>query len=398
MNLPNVLAAAAVAATVVHATESNDVPSLVAGPWLADLAPDSACVAWLADRDSVGAIEWSDATGGLRHAVASTDGLVDAPRRMHRIAIAGLPPGSTSRLRAITRSILKLEPYSATFGGATTNAVDVRTPPVVRERVRFAVLNDLHSNEPVVRQVLARAMAGSEPDGVFLDGDIFGDPRTEAQVVAPVLTPVTELLGTRTPAWFVRGNHETRGALARSLGDYVLPRGAGWSRAFTAGPVRVLLLDSGEDKEDANKAYSGLADFDANRSAQARWLADEVAGRPWREAAFRIVLSHIPPFSTDDAQGWHGPQEVRAKWAPIVRDAGLTAWFSGHTHAAEVVDPAAGKHDYPIFIGGAPKASEATVIRIEADRSRMTVVLERADGAEIAHRVFAAGRGSSGGS
>lgn len=383
---------AAMALVSTRAADSNDAPSVLAGPWLADLSADSACVVWLADRDSTGAIEWSDATGGLRRAVASTDGLVDAPRRSHRIGVDGLTPGSTTRLRTITRTLLKLEPYAATLGGAITNVVDVRVPRAIRERVSFAVVNDLHSNEPVVRQVLARAIAVGLPDGVFLNGDIFNDPRSEAQVVTPVLAPVTEALGTRTPAWFVRGNHETRGSLARSLGDYILPRGAGWSRAFTVGPVRVILMDSGEDKDDANKAYSGLADFDANRTAQARWLTDEAGGRPWREAAFRIVLSHIPPFSTDDAQGWHGPQDVSAKWAPAVRGKGLTAWISGHTHAAEVVDPAPGKHDYPVFIGGAPKAGEATVMRIEADRSRMTVVLARADGTEIARRDFAASK------
>lgn len=361
-------------------------PVVLAGPFLTDLTPTSAGVTWLSDVPATAAVEWNDATGGVRRAVASTDGLVEAGVRIHRIPVEGLEPDQAYRMRAVTRAVERIEPYSATFGSETNNGFELRTPAAARDRIRLAILNDLHAHEPLVRRMLGVATAGDAPDGVIFNGDVVADPRVEARVTGPVLAPVTAILGTRVPAWFVRGNHETRGEMARGLGAYLLPAGVPWVRAFTIGPVRIVMLDSGEDKPDTDKAYSGLADFDRHRAAQAGWLAAEVAGDGWKKAAHRLVFSHIPPYSTDDAQSWHGPREVCARWAPVVLGQGVTAWFSGHTHRTEVVDPVPGAHDYPVFIGGGSQENAATVMRVEADASALTVTVLDADGKTLVRR------------
>jgi len=357
--------------------------AIIAGPYRLE----TNCVSWVSDSNATAWVEWNDSDGTIRRVAPSRDGLVEALTRIHRVTLEHLTPGLARPMRAITRDIVKLEPYSVTFGVSTTNEFTFRAPPATSNRVSFVMLNDVHSQETLLRKLLAPIVTNL-PDAVILNGDIVNDPRTETQIVPTVLRPLGEMLGVNVPLWFVRGNHETRGPLARQLDGYLLPPGQRWYRAFTFGPVRVILLDAGEDKEDTHKAYSGLADFDRYREEQARWLAAEVAGEAFRNARYRVVFSHIPPFSTDEAQSWHGPQQVLKLWAPLCRGVGLTAWFSGHTHKAEVVDPQPGQHDYPVFIGGGSKPLAATVTRIEADARRMKVTILNADGAALVERTL----------
>ena len=54
--------------------------------------------------------------------------------------------------------------------------------------------------------------------------------------------------------------------------------------------------------------------------------------------------------------------------------------ISGHTHEYQILWPEAGKHEYPIFIGGKPKAKEAVVIRVEATRTTLDLTMTRDDG------------------
>lgn len=380
---------AVLAAPAAPVQDSPPALRVIAGPFLQDLGPDSAVVTWVTDREGAAWIQWPDATGGLRRAVSSRDGLVDAPTRFHRIRVDGLAPDTEHRLQAITRAIARLEPYRIIYGPSVTNALALRTPPARPDRVSFAIVNDLHDQAPLLRKLIA-SVANAPLDGVFLNGDIINDPRTEEQILAAVVRPAADLLGMRTPIYFIRGNHETRGAWARRIGDLLGAPDERWFRAFTRGPIRFVILDCGEDKADTHPAYSGLADFDRHREEQARWLAAEVESAPFRDARFRIVVCHMPLFSTSDAQDWHGPAHARALWAPILRKAGIHAYFAGHTHRAEVIEPDPRTHDYPIFIGGAPKEGGATVMRIDADGDRMTVTVMRDDGRVLATRRIAA--------
>lgn len=66
------------------------------------------------------------------------------------------------------------------------------------------------------------------------------------------------------------------------------------------GDVMIVMLDSGEDKKDSHWAYSGLTDYDAYRSEQARWLEQLVKTKEYRKARYRIVICHFPMVMTQD--------------------------------------------------------------------------------------------------
>ncbi len=58
--------------------------------------------------------------------------------------------------------------------------------------------------------------------------------------------------------------------------------------AMTAGPVRFIFLDCGEDKPDDNYEYSGLNDFSAFRESQKAWLETEAKSDAFKNAKYRI--------------------------------------------------------------------------------------------------------------
>jgi len=371
-------------ASAANAAPSSSTMALLAGPYVQAPLNGSATVMWIADRPSVGWVEYgSDETLG-KTAFASEDGLKNANERIHKVVLQGLKPGERVRYRVVTREIVKMEPYKVTFGAtlnSPTHGFKMLDPNA--ERVSFLVFNDLHENMDLFRKLLAKA--GPEPyDLVFFDGDILSDLQSEEQLINHFLKPVSDAFAGDIPFFYVRGNHETRGAFARQFKNYLATPDGRLYYSFDVGPAHFVALDSGEDKEDSNPAYSGLVDFDAYRSVQRDWLAGEIKTRAFRKAPFRITLSHMPIMGGDD---WHGSEEVRTKWAPLLKKGGNDLLLSGHTHKAELLiksgemtpqNPRGTKTlPYPVLIGGAPKEGSATVMRVEVDSQFVKATLIR---------------------
>ena len=215
---------------------------------------------------------------------------------------------------------------------------------------------------------------------IFLNGDIFNDPMSEAQIVDKVLKPATELFASEIPFLLARGNHETRGAYARLLKSYIATPNNKYYYSFKHGPIYFIVLDSGEDKEDNHWAYSGLNDFDSYRDEQTEWLKKEIQKEDFKKAPFRIVLSHIPLFGSGDK---HGTLDCRKKWASLLNEGKINLHISGHTHQPAVLEPVVDEHSYPIFIGGGPQNENFTVIRVDATVDKLSITMFGNDGEVI---------------
>lgn len=349
---------------------------IAAGPYLQCPGQSSMTIQWITDQNCTSWVEYGTGEIPDKKAIASHYGLVDAGQRIHRITLSGLKPGTQYRYRAVSREIQVFEAYKMTFGETVSSPVSTFTTLDGRkDRVSFVVLNDIHENNALLESLM-KVAAAKPYELAFLNGDILGDIEDEQQIIDHVLSPCTALFAGRTPMVYVRGNHETRGKFARMLANYVGLDEGRFYRSFDQGPVHFVVMDSGEDKADNDKEYNGLADFDRYRTEQQLWLAREIRSEAFRKAAFRIAIFHMPLYGS----GGPGPMDCQKKWGPLLSQGKVDLLISGHTHEYRILWPEAGKHEYPILIGGKPKAKEAVVIRVEATRTTLDLTMTRDDG------------------
>jgi UDP-2,3-diacylglucosamine pyrophosphatase LpxH len=344
---------------------------LKTGPYLQAPQPDKITIRWITQVPCYSWVEYGEAAANLNQkAHLVTAGLVEANNTVHAITLKGLSPGRQYHYRICSKRIEQFEPYKLTYGDTYVSDPDsFRTPDPKATQTEFVVLNDIH-DRPESFAHLLKFQGDTRKDFVFLNGDMFDFQTDENQLVNHLLQPVTELFARHTPFLFSRGNHETRGKFARQLVNYFDGGEEKFYYSFRRGPVYAIVLDSGEDKADDAPAYAGIVDFDAYRRQQAAWLEKEVQKKAFRQARYKVVFSHIPLYHSGD---WHGTMHCRQVWGPILNKAKIDLLVSGHTHKYGIHPPEKGQHDYPIVIGGGPRAGQRTLIKVKADQSALAL-------------------------
>jgi len=363
-------------------------------PWAHLMGAGRLGVGWMTAQPADGVVEWTQTFEAGRPAEWKTawhseDGLRQANGTAHRAVIEGYDPSRPIRFRTASRPITSFKPYQVTFG--ETEHSQERTLPALSRpagAASFIVFNDIHSRVHLYPPLLAKA--GAPVDFAVFNGDVLQDPQGEKDIAANLLAPMAWFTSRGIPCFFLRGNHETRGAAARALKGYLTMPDDRYYTAMTVGAARLVLIDCGEDKPDASKEYSGLVDFDPYMERQLAWLEGEIASPAFKRAAWRIVVVHIPPdWRKDEAKLWHGERRMRERFAPLFDKGQVTAVICGHTHRAEMIepcpDPARGFR-WPVFIGGAHPLANTTVIRADADDAALAIKIIRSDGAILAEK------------
>jgi acid phosphatase type 7 len=372
------LSSAALAADSKKDIEADD-HRFLCKPYLHSIEPASMYVRCITNKNSYCWVEYNEPGKPAQKVHTLSDGLVDANTRVHEIKLTGLKPGTTYEYKVIAKEIKDFQPYKLTYGETISSDVYSFTTfnPAAKE-TQWLVLNDIHDRPASFQQLLQ--LNGNDPyQYVFLNGDMFDYQTDEKQIIDHLLTPCTETFATQKSMLFVRGNHETRGKYARQLKDYfAAPNGAYFS--FQSGPVFTIALDTGEDKEDTHPVYAGIVDFDRFRIQQAAWLEQQLKSKAYKKAMYKVVMMHIPPFYTEDA---HGTLHCRELFSPLFDKYKIDLLICGHTHTYGVHPPVAGKHHYPIIIGGGPTAGKRTLIKVQANQQELKVRMLKDDGSEV---------------
>lgn len=118
------------------------------------------------------------------------------------------------------------------------------------------MLNDIHGKADVLTR-LCKRVDFSELGFVAFNGDMSSSVESGEQLFKDYLDASAALFAAGTPILFTRGNHETRGVFADSLGDYFPGRDGRFYGIYRYGDVCILLLDCGEDKPDDHAEYNG---------------------------------------------------------------------------------------------------------------------------------------------
>lgn len=236
----------------------------------------------------------------------------------------------------------------------------------------------------IVTRMMTRPMHFSAGVGDLVnDGS---DPRAWEHFVR-TLAPLAQT----TPVVPIPGNHDYDGFYERLDSRWfraVFQRPVTWT-AWTCGPARFVGLDINGDFP------IGIPPG----SAQDLWLRREVASAAWRDASWRILLVHQPPYSVSWA-GYGGDDAVRSIVRPLVERHRLDLVVSGHSHAYEhLVRRVSGRRLDVLITGGAGGGLEAPTtvpagdrvvlehhfIRARADRQRLAITAESPDGRVLDH-------------
>lgn len=364
------------------------------GPYLQAVTETGFTVVWTSDTDAVAWVEIAPDDGSDFYAA-------ERPRyyhsehgkriigRLHRVPVTGLEPGTRYRYRIFTQGILENNGNSGVLPGRIASSRVYKHEPYHattlnpdKEEIRFAVVNDIHGDESLFRRLLSD-VTERNTDFVVLNGDMTSTIESERQLVDGYLRAASELFAGNVPFYFVRGNHENRGAFSYRASDYFPTPTGRFYYTFRHGPALFVVLDCGEDKPDNDIEYSGLADFDRYREAEAEWLKGVVASEEFRRAPLRIVLLHIPPLHYD----WHGGREIQRLFMPLLQGAGVDLMLCGHLHEAFYTPAGEDKYDFPVLIN-----SNRECVRLTLKDRKIEAEIRNAAGETVARHIIGSGR------
>ena len=107
-----------------------------------------------------------------------------------------------------------------------------------------------------------------------------------------------------------------------------------------------IVLDGGEDKPDSDIEYNGLGGFDTYRAQEAEWLKETLNSDACKNAAYRVVVIHIPPGYS----AWYGPIESKRLFVPLLNEAKIDLMLCGHLHKHLYVPAGENGCNFPVLI------------------------------------------------
>lgn len=354
---------------------------LLCAPVLTNPAPDGVTVMWATNAPSTGLVEYGETRELGQIAYGGDQGLRPFVPRHMKIRIEGLKPGTRYYYRVrsdYTYYEWKKGVVRDSEPPAISEIYSFTTPDPQAKEVRFTVWNDTHENARTLN-ALFEAHQKDPSDFLLFNGDVTNDFFAEEKMVDQMLSPAGLPFAAEVPYYFVRGNHDVRGPFARLIGQVTdVPEGK-FYYSFRRGPLAAIVLDTGEDKPDANEHYYGLVDFAAFRSQQTEWLAKAIEDPQFRSAPFRVLFCHIPLCWKREQHTGTYCLDGQKKWHDLLVKGGIQLVMSGHTHEPWL-SPANEGRPYAQLIGGGPRPEHATYMRGHVQEDRLNVTQYKLNG------------------
>ena len=337
------------------------------GPYLQEVTSDGATIVFTTSGKSYSWVEvkprQAPDSSATRH-YNSRDGFKEAWVTHSIIRIDNLCPATSYDYRIVSKEMLKFEPYRIHYGDSVaTPWYTITTTNPKQQGATLFVTSDMHFDAKKLDALLHAADYAS-CDAIFYAGDMTSYIDNPEAPYTSFIDLSTRLFATHTPFQVVRGNHETRGNMARSYSRYFPKRDGKIYGSYLIGDVMIVMLDCGEDKADSHPVYAGITDFDAYRSEQALWLKQLIKTKVYKKARYHIVISHFPMVMDQqwkDEKAWHGWNDAISKFLPILNQADIDLMVSGHTHRTHFHPIGADGNSFPVLEQGYDSAARLEI-------------------------------------
>ena len=316
------------------------------GPWICDMDSTGVTIVWVTDVPGISYVEMAtDSTDHFYSKTRKRYYAAEAGRRIltdsvHCVRIRGLKPDSKYRYRVVTQALKDwCNDDWVTLGGLAWSDVwkkkpyEFKTYPAKPREITFLVLNDIHERPQFMKE-LCKNVDLKKLDFVLLNGDMSNRIRSQKHIMDAYLDTCVSMFATDVPLFFNRGNHELRGEFADYLNRYFPTNNGKYYRLQHVAGVDFLLIDSGEDKPDADLEYCGIVECDQYREEQERWLRSLQEEKKIGKYPV-VVFSHMPPT----LKNWHGPLHMQETLTPELNKMNVSVMLSGHLHRFDYQEP-----------------------------------------------------------
>lgn len=227
--------------------------------------------------------------------------------------------------------------YRGPFGGfkgrdihETYNFIPVDTKD--EDGFNYYAISDIH----MALECSKKAVSYNESkDLLVLAGDIVSMMETEKDALYTNKV-AHELTKGEIPVIYARGNHEIKGKLAEEFHNYVGAKNENFYYSFSFENVYGLVLDIGEDHDDDYWEYYDTAKFDIYREEQINFIKEEMKSEKYKNADYRLVVSHIPVTFVNSRKNHEG---FKQDLVSLLNDMNVNMVISGHQHDLFVFDP-----------------------------------------------------------
>lgn len=358
-------------------TSSQDIDNenfvVTHGPYLQRLNETGVTIIWTTNKPAVPGVNLTTPEGKVRFVRNSHDGIIDGGGLVHKVRIDGLEPGKTYKYSISSVQILKYQAYKIYYGDTLNRKTEsFVTPSQKSEKTNFTVINDVHGNSGKMASYIKNGNRSGQ-DFYLFNGDMIDFLQSEDQLFPGFIDSAVTYFAAVKPFYYVRGNHETRGYVAREIKDFFDYQDDRFYYSFNNGPVHFTVLDCGEDKPDNNRYYYGLADYDTYRTEELEWLKNEVKSDAFRNAKHRIVIVHMPIIK-EEKQGY-GMKYLSDNFGPVLNASGVCLMLSAHTHRNTFYEAGKSGFSYPVLVN-----SNNSFVEVEADIQGIKAVVKDTGG------------------
>lgn len=269
--------------------------------------------------------EYNDTYAGYRHTEST----------IHKITVPMNVLDSAGEYTLSTRAMFLRGPYCSLQGETYTQTHSWKGVDT-SDGLNYYVLADTHNTQKT--PLAAATYFKDNLDFLISAGDNVSWIDREDDLLN-FHTLAGNITQGKVPVIYGRGNHETKGVMAKDFHRYAGSKNGNYYYTFRLKNIWGIVLDIGEDHADDFVEYCGISKFDTYRKEQTAFL-DNVLGNAYHEfdaqgIDYRIGICHIPLTvkNTDDYVA-----DIKDEWIERLNQMKLTIMYSGHQHELWFID------------------------------------------------------------